>query len=201
MRLDDLVIPETPACSAALEVAAAYCSPALLNHSVRSYLWAAAYGMANEITFDAELLYVSAALHDIGLVREFDSHALPFEDAGGHVAWVFAAAAGWPVKRREQVAQVIVAHMYGHVDVSVDPEGHLLELATGLDIAGRRALEFPAAFRAEVLTRHPRLGLGPEFLVCFQDQAVRKPRSSAAASIRAGIGDEIAANVLDASSA
>ena len=30
---------------AALEVAATYCSPALLNHSVRSYLWAAGYGL------------------------------------------------------------------------------------------------------------------------------------------------------------
>ena len=44
MKLDDLEIPATPACRAALEVATAYCSPALLNHSVRAYLWAAGYG-------------------------------------------------------------------------------------------------------------------------------------------------------------
>jgi hypothetical protein len=30
-------------------------------------------------------------LHDIGLVPEFDSHTVPFEDAGGHVARVFGA--------------------------------------------------------------------------------------------------------------
>jgi hypothetical protein len=33
-------------------------------------------------------------LHDIGLVKEFDSHTVPFEQAGGHVAWVFGAGAG-----------------------------------------------------------------------------------------------------------
>jgi hypothetical protein len=37
MRLADLEVPATPPSRAALEVATAYCSPALLNHSVRAY--------------------------------------------------------------------------------------------------------------------------------------------------------------------
>jgi hypothetical protein len=41
MTLDDLVVPDTAA-SAALEVASVYQSPALLNHSLRAYVWAAA---------------------------------------------------------------------------------------------------------------------------------------------------------------
>jgi hypothetical protein len=40
VKLSDLEIPVTAACRAALDVATAYCSPALLNHSVRAYLWA-----------------------------------------------------------------------------------------------------------------------------------------------------------------
>ncbi len=197
MRIDDVAIPETSGSAAALEVAAAYCSPALLNHSVRSYLWAAAYGAANGIAFDPELLYVAAMLHDIGLVREFDSHEVPFEEAGGHVAWVFAAAAGWPTGRRDRAAEVIVRHMWDQVDVGMDPEGHLLALATSLDISGRRFGEFPAEFRGQVLDRYPRLGLAAEFLACFQSQAERKPDSSAAAAIRGHIADRIAANPLD----
>ena len=118
MRLDDLKIPATPAARAALEVATEYCSPALLNHSVRAYLWAAGYGVARGIAFDAELLYVSAMLHDLGLVKEFDNHRVPFEEAGGHVAWVFGAAAGWPVERRRRAAEVIVRHMWDEVDVA-----------------------------------------------------------------------------------
>ncbi len=94
MKLTDLEIPATPAYRAALDVATPYCSPALLNHSVRAYLWAAGYALERSIAFDAELLYVSAMLHDLALVKEFDNHTLPFEEAGGHVAWVFGAAAG-----------------------------------------------------------------------------------------------------------
>ena len=115
------------------------------------------------IAFDAELLYVSAMLHDLALVKEFDNHTLPFEEAGGHVAWVFGAAAGWPVERRRRAAEVIVRHMWDEVDVAKDPEGHLLELSTAMDISGRRTEDIPpgpSRRRAcPVSTTRPRRGI------------------------------------------
>ncbi|GAA3108440.1 HD domain-containing protein [Nonomuraea salmonea] len=112
VKLDDLVIPDTPACRGALEVATRYHSPSLLNHSIRAYLWAAAYAQDNGIAFDAELLYVAAMLHDIGLVAEYDSHTVPYEEAGGHVAWAFCAGgrlvarAARPGRRGDRPAHV-----------------------------------------------------------------------------------------------
>ncbi len=196
MRLDDLPVPRSAAAGAALEVAARYCSPALLAHSVRSYLWAAAFAKQVGLAVDEELLYVGAVLHDLGLVAPFDSHRIEFEEAGGHVAWVFGAAAGWPVARRDRVAEVIVAHMADEVDPEVDPEGHALEAATAFDISGR-PIGIPPPLQAEVLAAHPRGGLVAEFTTCFADQAARKPRGAAAAAVRAGIAGRIAANPLD----
>ena len=192
-----LEAPDTPACRGALEVASTYCSPALLNHSIRSYVWAAAYAKDRGIAFDAELLYVSALLHDIGLVAEFDNHGLSFEDAGGHVAWVFTAGAGWPAERRQRAAEIIVKHMWAEVDADQDPEGFLLERSTGLDISGRGPEEFSDDLRAAVLARYPRLGLADEFIACFHNQAIRKPHCSAAAAMRSGIANRLAANPLD----
>ena len=40
----DPMVPKTPAADAALSVATRFCSPALLNHSLRCYLWGAMYG-------------------------------------------------------------------------------------------------------------------------------------------------------------
>lgn len=197
MKLDDLEIPASPACRAALEVATAYCSPALLNHSVRAYLWAAGYALERNIAFDAELLYVSSMLHDLSLVKEFDNYALPFEEAGGHVGWVFAAGAGWPVERRRRVAEVIVRHMWDEVDVAKDPEGHLLRLSTAMDISGRRVEDLPPELRADVLARYPRLGLVEEFVGYFEDQAKRKPACAAAKAVRSGFAARMAANPLD----
>ena len=197
MKLADLEIPVTSACHAALDVATAYCSPALLNHSVRAYLWAAGYAMEQGIAFDAELLYVSAMLHDLALVKEFDNHTLPFEEAGGHVAWVFGAAAGWPRERRRRAAEIIVRHMWDVVDVATDPEGYLLERSTAMDISGRHTEDIPPDLRAEVLARYPRLGLAGEFIAAFEDQATRKPQCLAAKFVRSGLATRLATNPLE----
>jgi hypothetical protein len=197
MTLDDLVVPDTAASAAALEVASAYQSPALLNHSLRAYVWAAAHGMTRGIGFDPELLYVAALFHDLGLVPAFDSHAVSFEEAGGHVARVFAAGAGWPAERRERLAEVIIRHMWPRVDVSADPEGYLLARASETEIAGTNVNVFPPGFRAAVLERHPRLDITETFLACFEAQAKRKPDSSAAVSVRSGLSTRMAGNPLD----
>jgi HD domain len=197
MRLSDLPHPDTPVAVQACEVLTAYSSPALVNHCRRSYLWAAAYGVDHGLEFDEELLFVSAMLHDIGLTPAFDSHSLAFEHASGHVAWVFGAGAGWPHERRRRAAEVIVRHMWDSVDPGEDPEGHLLEVATGLDISGRNPQWWPAALRAEVVAAFPRLGLAPEFTACFAAESARKPAGSAAAALAGGIAERIAVNVLD----
>ena len=193
----DLAIPATAAAAAALEVASGYLSTAMLNHSRRVYLWAAAYGEEHGIQYDAELLFAAAMFHDIALVPEFDSHTVSFEVAGGHVARVFAAGAGWPSERRERLGEVIVRHMVPDVDATADPEGHLMFLAAAVDIVGKGVDDFSPAFRAEVLRDFPRLGLSAEFLACFQAQAERKADSSAARAVRSGLADRVAANPLD----
>jgi hypothetical protein len=198
MRLADVPHPASPVAEQALEVVTAYSSPALVHHCRRSYVWAAAYAVQRGIEFDAELLFVSAMLHDIGLVPAFDNHTMAFEHAGGHVAWVFGAGVGWSLARRRRTAEVIVRHMWDSVDVAEDPEGYLLGIATGLDISGNNPQWWPADLRAEVVADFPRLGLAEEFTTCFAAESARKPQSSAAAAMAGGIAARIAANILDA---
>ena len=107
------------------------------------------YGAAHGIAFDDELYYVSALLHDIGLTDAFDSHRMAFEEAGGELAWVFGIAAGWPADRAARAMEIIVLHMRDDCPAAVDPESHLLQVATSWDVAGRRPEEFPPEARAE----------------------------------------------------
>ncbi|MEV0627736.1 cyanamide hydratase [Nonomuraea wenchangensis] len=192
-----ITFPNTPATAAALSVATRFCSPALLNHSIRSYVWGAMYAAAHAIAYDDELFCVAALLHDTGLTEPFDSHRLPFEDAGGQLAWVFGVAAGWPQERAARAHDIIVLHMRDDVPAADDPEAHVLQVATSWEVVGRHAEEFPERARAEVLTRYPRLGFGAEFLGCFEDQARRKPDSAAAGSVRRDVAGRIAANPLE----
>ena len=122
---------------------------------------------------------------------------MPFEIAGGHVGWVFAAGAGWPHERRVRVAEIVDRHMWDAVDVEQDPEGYLLEIATGLDISGRNPQWWDVQLRHEVVAEIPRLGLAEEFTACFAAESARKPQSAAARAMASGIADRIAANVLD----
>jgi hypothetical protein len=169
----------------------------LLNHGVRAYLWGVTYAEAHGIAFDDELYYVSALLHDLGLTDPFDSHRLAFEVAGGDLAWVFGVAACWPADRAARAEEIIVLHMRDDVAASDDPESHLLQVATGWDVAGLRSEEFPAEVWPEILTRYPRLGFGDEFLACFEDQASRKPGSAAAGAIANNAAGRMRANPLD----
>jgi hypothetical protein len=191
------MFPQGPAATAALSVATRFYSPALLNHCVRSYLWGATYGAARGIAIDDELYYVSAMLHDIGLTDPFDSHTTAFEEAGGDLAWVFGVAAGWSEDRAARAEEIIVLHMRDDVSPTIDPESHLLQVATSWDVVGLRPEEFPPEVRTEILARYPRIGFGAEFVACFEDQAQRKPGSAAAASIANNGAQRIAANPLD----
>jgi hypothetical protein len=164
---------------------------------MRSYLWGAARGQLSGMRFDAELLYVAAMLHDLGLTAPFDSHELPFEVAGGHVAWVFGAGAGWPAERCSRTAEVIERHMWPSVDPDDDVEGHLLEIGTGVDISGEGVSSLPATLLRDVLTSWPRLELATEFTQCFERQAERKPTSRAGALVDAGIADALRDNPLE----
>jgi HD superfamily phosphodiesterase len=191
------MFPQTPVATAALSVATRFYSPALLNHCVRSYLWGAAYGAAHGIAFDDELYYVSALLHDIGLTDPFDSHRMPFEQAGADLAWIFGVASGWSADRAARATEIIVLHMRGDISPTIDPESHILQVATSWEIVGRRPEEFPAEAREEILARYPRLTFAADFLACFEDQAKRKPGSAAAASVANNAAGRFAANPLD----
>lgn len=195
--MKDLPTSHSAAARAAFTVAQHYASPSLLNHAQRSQLWAEAYAVVHGVDHDTELLYVAALLHDLGLEVAFDNHELPFEEAGGQVAWVFGVAAGWSPARCRRVSEIIVRHMWDDLDVATDPESWLLIRATSLDISGRYAAELPETLRAEVVTAIPRLSLASDFARCFEGQARRKPQSAAADAVRSGIAGRLAQNPLE----
>jgi hypothetical protein len=192
VHLSDFTPPQTGAAQAAHELAAAYHSPALLNHVVRSWLWAEAFAtQEGRADVDHELLYVSAVLHDIGIVPAYDNVALSYEEAGGHVAIALTAGAGWAADRRQRALEVIVRHNWTSVDPAMDVEGYLLEIATGIDISGSRADALPPEFTQEVLTAYPRLTLAEEFGGCVKDQATRKPTTAAHRLVTNGITEKL----------
>lgn len=198
MRLDDFSPPGSPAARAALELASACHTPALLNHVVRSWWWAEAFAVVEgRRGIDHELLWTAGVLHDIGLVPAYDNVALSYEEAGGHVAVALTAGAGWQAERRQRALEVVVRHNWPSVDPALDVEGHLLEVGTGLDISGARPDTLPADFIWEVLAAYPRLTLAAEFTAAVTDQAERKPGTAARRLVDAGLAGKLAHHPLE----
>lgn len=200
LDLDALLAPPTPTAAAALETLQRWSSPALVNHGIRSWAWARLRADALSLPYDAELLFVAAMLHDLGVTPSFDAHEVAFESAGGAAAWAFAAGAGWSPERRERVREVIERHMWLSVDPDQDAEGHLLEVATSLDVSGVAPELWDGDVLRAVTARHPRQGFTAEFAGCIHAQATRKPTTAAArldASQRIVSGGEVWAGILD----
>lgn len=197
--VDSLLAPPSPAAALALEVLRRWSSPELANHGIRSWAWARSRAASIGLEIDAELLFVAAMLHDLGVTPAFDAHEIAFESAGGAAAWVFAAGAGWPEPRRIRLLEIIERHMWTSVDPELDPEGHLLEVATSLDVSGAAPELWDRELLRVVTQRHPRLGFTAQFDECIHAQALRKPASAAArldASGRVARGGEVWAGIL-----
>ncbi len=172
------------------------CAPDFLtNHSFRSYAWSIALADRDHVRFDAELLYIAALLHDIGLVARFDTGRRCFEEDGAAVAAELAAAEGWPDERREALAEAIRLHVAVEIALEDGPEAYLLWHATGLDVTGHRHGDLAPQAIDEVVTAYPRLDFKRGFVELVARQAAQKPNLNcwAARVVAAGIGERIAA--------
>jgi hypothetical protein len=192
-----LTLPATAPVRAARDLAERYLTPALAAHSIRSWYWAAGFAEVLGLEPDRELLAVAALLHDIGLADEFDAVRVAYEVGGGHVAAVFGAGAGWSLERQTRLVEVIERHNWPEVDPALDVEGHLLEIATGLDISGARPDALPRDYLAAVLAEHPRGALAADFGDRVADQADRKPATAAARLLHGGLRRKLADNPLE----
>src|SRR5438094_502193 len=91
-----LVIPDSLLAKEATEILREHSTDLLFNHSVRVYLFAAEQGRQQKLRFDAELLYVAAAFHDLGLTKKFSSQNERFEVDGANAARQFLTAHNVP---------------------------------------------------------------------------------------------------------
>jgi hypothetical protein len=87
--------------------------------------------------------------------------------------------------------------MWPSVDPLDDVEGHLLEVATGIDISGRGLDLIPIELQTQVVAAWPRLDLAAEFTECLRVQGERKPTSRAAELTRGGLAHALSNHPLE----
>jgi predicted HD phosphohydrolase len=186
------VRPDSRLARQAEELVGAVAPPFLTNHSYRSHFFGVALAERDSVEFDAELLYVAALLHDIGLVEEFDTGKC-FEEDSADAAARLAAGEGWDDERREVLAEAIRLHVATEIELADGPEAYLLWHSTGLDVGGHRHAELRADTVTAVLDAYPRLDFKEGFGALVADQAERKAGCWAERAMAAGLRERIAA--------
>ena len=189
-------VPDSAFARRARDLIADVAAPFLVNHSVRSYAWAVELARHDKVEFDPEILYVSAALHDIGLVPEYDLGGC-FEVDSAIAAEQLARNAGTPDDRVGAIYDVIALHNNDELPPDSAAEVVLLWDSTGVDVTGDRFTDIRPAIIPRLLAAYPRLDFKREFAALFADQASRKPKCLAAQMVNAGMLQEIAQAPFD----
>jgi HD domain-containing protein len=189
-------VPDSALARRARELIADVAAPVLVNHSVRSYAWAVELARHDGLEFDPEILYVSAMLHDIGLLPAYDLGG-DYAVDGAIAAERLAVEAGQPKSRARAIYDAIALHNDEVMPPDPAAEVVLLWDATGVDVTGERYTDVRSAIIPELLAAYPRLDFKREFAARFVDQVSRKPTSVAAGMAARGILEEIAQAPFD----
>ncbi len=135
MKIAGFTIPDSPLALDALELATQAQPQFLLNHCVRSFLFAQAIGQSRGEKFDSELLFVSSVLHDIALAST-EKLSDRFEISGADRADEFLLARGVSGDRRSIVWDAIALHTSVAIALRNRSEVRLAALGIALDFAG-----------------------------------------------------------------
>ena len=189
-------VPDSALARQARELISDVAAPWLVNHSVRAYAWAVELARHDELQFDPEILYVSAALHDIGLVPAYDLGD-GYEIDGAIAAERLMREAGEPDHRARAVYDAIALHNDETMAPDAASEVVLLWDSTGVDVTGDRFTDVRPAIVPGLLAAYPRLDFKREFGALFVDQATRKPTCRVAEMVATGKLEAISAAPFD----
>jgi HD domain len=128
----------------------------LYNHSRRTFLWAALTGERRGLKYDAELLYIGAMFHDMGLTPAYASKDLRFEVDGANAAREFLKGYDIPERDIEDVWTAIALHTTPGVPEHMRPTVALVTSGVEMDVLGIAYHDFTHEQRDHVCAHHPR---------------------------------------------
>ena len=114
----------------------------LYHHSRRVFLFGALAGERKQLKYDAELLYIGAMFHDMGLTGAYSSAHDRFEVDGANAARNFLAQYGIGESEIEQVWDAIALHTTPGIPQYKKPVVALVTAGVEMDVLGLAYDEF-----------------------------------------------------------
>ena len=173
-----VAIPDSALARDATEFVRDVSTQLLYDHSRRVFLWASLQAEKLGLDHDAELLYVGAMFHDVGLVEGHRSEHERFEIDGANAARAFLERHGLPEERVMTVWESIALHTTPEVPRYKQPEVWLVTLGVEYDVLGLHFDDLTAEQREAVLAAHPRTGFKTGIVEAFSAGMRDKPETT-----------------------
>lgn len=151
-------IPRSEVAQKAAAFAQSASSPTLFNHVMRTYLYGCVLFDQRGVSYDRELVFVAAVLHDLGLVEAYQTPSERFEVDGADAARRFLREQRMPAARVEVVWDAIALHTNAGIAKRKRPEIAMVSVGSGLDFAGNDLQRIPSGTLEEILDAFPREG-------------------------------------------
>jgi hypothetical protein len=151
----------------------------LYHHSRRVFLFGALAGQRKQLKYDAELLYIGAMFHDMGLVAPYSSAHERFEVDGANAARDFLRRHRIGEDDIEQVWAAIALHTTPGIPQHMKPVIALVTAGVEMDVLGLAYDEFSEQQREAVTHAHPRGAHFKEGIIdAFAHGTIHKPHTT-----------------------
>jgi hypothetical protein len=145
----------------------------------RVYYFSAATGKRKGLTFDPELLYVSAMFHDMGLTAKHSTATDRFEVDGANTAREFLRQHKISQQDIDTVWTSIALHTTPGIPQYMHPVVALLTNGVEMDVLGIAYSEFSDADREAIVAAYPRTEHFKEDIIqTFYDGIKHKPETT-----------------------
>ncbi|MFD7226611.1 HD domain-containing protein [Streptomyces sp. NPDC059881] len=174
----DVEVPGTELVREATELVRNVASPVVFHHCRRVYFWGLMRARRRDMQHDAELLYVGALFHDLGLTDRYARTDQRFEIDGADEARRFLLERGTAEDRARLVWEAIALHTTPEIPWHMAPEIALLTAGVEVDVLGIGYDEIPEAQREAVVALHPRSDFKNGILREFTHSVAPRPQTA-----------------------
>jgi hypothetical protein len=172
-------IPDSAMARAATELVRDTEPDLLYNHSRRVFLFGALTGERRQLAYDAELLYIGAMFHDMGLIDAYSSATERFEVDGANAARDFLKGYGINEYDIEQVWDSIALHTTPGIPQHKKPVVALVTAGVEMDVLGLAYDQFTDSQRKQVIAVHPReVNFKEGIIDAFAHGTIKKPETT-----------------------
>jgi hypothetical protein len=172
-----IMLPDSKLAREATDFVRGLSAPIVLNHVLRTYVLGALLGRAGNLTFDNELFYLGAVLHDLGQTERFMGKQR-FEVDGADAAAEFLTDKGIQKEWIEVVWDAVALHTSLGIVHRKRPEIALVSAGAGADVLGFGIDQLPRATVAQVIAAFPRPGFKRAYQKVLAEIVVRKPETA-----------------------